>query len=192
MFGKIARELKMITEMIKASRATPKTVPQMRFEDLDNALNMALWASNCLAFNDFCNRADIFGKFILHHDDREEAKKALDKYIETVCQQEYIPRWMRRDILFNCSQHFLEPDMNDVYSCVLNKYACGEMLCEKIEVYHAATEEERAKMRDEFDHDVLKLLDRHYRKEQYYRENAEYIKELDDLVDSIQCDRYGI
>ena len=49
-----------------------------------------------------------------------------------------------------------------------------------------------AKMRDGLDWDILNLLDRHYKKEQYYRENAEYIKELDHLVDVIQCDRYGI
>lgn len=76
------------------------SILQPRVQNLYDAMGMAEWAINSASIGDFCNRAEIFGRFIAYYDDQEEARKALTFYTESICQkqeiaQSFAKNWMR-------------------------------------------------------------------------------------------------
>lgn len=165
---------------------------QKRSEFLETAVGMAEWALEGVCFNDACNRAEILGSFLIHYTDHDEVKEAICHYLEDICQRESLPRWVRRDIIFCLSRHFIEPDINCVYDDMLNLYGYEESDCEAAERYYDATAEVRDVLQRDLDEGILKLLERYDQKKQYYLNNAQYISELYALVDSIECGKYGI
>lgn len=156
----------------------------------------ALWASKKNEFSEWCGRTDVFGFLIVRHPDHEAAKTALTVYLESVCSMKELPRWVRRDIVFKATQHFIEPDIEEVHDFILNSGEYDETeawpLTDQVQAYHEADEEKRQKMRGEFDQHILALLDGFYEKLAFYQANKAYIGELYVLGDLIECKKYGI
>lgn len=164
----------------------PASIVQDRYRNLDTAVGMGEWAAEAAGFNDACNRAEILGRFLLRYDDRDEVVEAVCIYLTNL--RELIPSgWMRRDIVFRLSSHFMEPSIDDVYDDMLNNYGYDEADCSAAEAYHHATVKERTEMSKRLDPNILKILERYYRDERYYRENAAYIDEIYNLIDDIEC-----
>lgn len=159
------------------------------------APEMSEWArDSSLSFYELCERADQFGIFILHYEERKKAKTVLEQYTEAVCQMKGLPRWMRRDILFNVSRHFMEPD----FECFADDelfnggFEDGEALYDQAVAYNAADAETRKGMRTTFCPEALALIDSYYARAEYYQQNQKYIQELKDLEETIECSKYGI
>lgn len=164
-----------------------------RWENLNRLPVMVSWATESCTFNDACNRAEILGNFILHHNKRDEAKEALKDYVEAICQHESAARYVRRDIIFCLESYFLEPDYDTLCDEVLNAYDdAGEALSDLVVCYKMADEEERKEIRDKLPQEVNTLIDEFYENFAYYHKNQTYIDELHGIVDAIMGDKYGI
>lgn len=156
----------------------------------------ALWASEMGGFDEWRERTNVFGFLVARHPNHEAAKAALATYFENVCSRSELARWVRRDIVFNATQHFMEPDIEEVHEYILNsgEYDKGEAwsLSDRIQEYYEADEEKRQGMREGFDQTILELLDGFQEKHAFYQANRVYLDELYALADSIECGKYGI
>lgn len=157
----------------------------------------ANWAASGGSFNEYRERANAFGFFAVRHQDHVAAKIALTKYLEKICQRDEMPRWMRRDIIFKATQYLLEPDIEEVYEYILNSGAYEEneaqKCCDRVQAYNDANDEMRADMRGGcFDAKILELLDGFYEEIEFYKQHEAYLKELEELENAIECQKYGI
>lgn len=164
----------------------------LKIYDPNSAIGMAVWASDLnLSFKKACERADRFGNYLIHHEDMDEAKAALIKYTETIARASFLPRWVRRDILFKASQHFIEPDFecfaNEVYGVEEDDALFNQMMA-----YHAADAETRIKLRSGFTQDILEMLDGYYESAEHYQQRQRFIMELKEIENMIECEKYGI
>lgn len=164
--------------------------PQHCYNQLtSSATEMAVWATEGVAFNDFCNRASVFGYFVAHYDDYEEAKIAVANFAEEICSMEGISRWVRRDIVGYASCHFYPNDSNDVLDAIAQQCDNDEEICQTAESYLAATVEDRANMK--VPDYVPRLINRFEHDKKYFESKQSYLQELREILYSIE-DKYGI
>lgn len=174
--------MQLICTLQRSNQCVPKT-----------ALGMAMWASDLnVSLDEACERARQFGDFIIHHQNQEDAKNAVRKYTKQICRQKRLPRYIRRDILFEASQYFLEPDFECFADDKIYSVYEDDALYDQAVAYNAADIETREQMRAEIDPEILKLLDGYYARAEHYRQNEQFIKELKQLEDEIECQKYGI
>lgn len=156
----------------------------------------ALWASEESGLDEWNERTSTFGFLVARHPNHETAKVALATYFEHVCSMKELARWLRRDIVFNATQHFMEPDIEEVHEFILNNGEYDEdeawALSDRVQAYHEASAEKRQEMRSSFDETILALLDGFHEKLAFYHANQAYLDELYDLTSSIECEKYGI
>lgn len=160
--------------------------------DLHMATNMAHWALNPGPFNHMCNCASILGNFLIHYWNREEAKTALAIYARGIASNQAAARFTRRDILFDLKRHFMEPDFDSFLDEIYDSSGEDEELYQQLKQYDQADDATRSQMRTEINSEVLLLLDAYYERVRFYRENQEYLNELYELEESIECNEYGI
>lgn len=169
----------------------------IRYTSIDGILEKAaLWASEMNGLDEWKERTNAFGFLVARHPNHEAAKAALATYFENVCSVEELVRWLRRDIVFNATQHFMEPDIEEVHYFVLNSGEYDENeawpLADRVQAYHEASAEKRQGMRSGFDETILALLDGFHEKLAFYHANRAYLDELYGLTYSIECEKYGI
>ncbi len=170
----------------------PEIPPQHRYRWLtSSAMEMSLWATEGVAFNDLCNRASLFGNFVAHYDNHDEAKVAVENYMEKICGDENMPRYVRRDIISCATCCFSAPCIDDVYNAIAEQYGDDDEIFQKAEIYLAASAEERAKT-DNLAPGILKIIKHYEQESQNYELNVDYLQELHKLATSIECDKYGI
>ena len=168
------------------------SILQPRVQNLYDAMGMAEWAINSTSIGDFCNRAEIFGRFIAYYDDQEEAREALTFYTESICQKQEMACWLRRDILFEAIRYLLEPEIEEVYECMMRNEFDGAELCEELDAYVTAREDDRIEVMKTLSPTAQKALSRYLERQKHYEAHAMLFQELVRLEEAIQCEKYGI
>lgn len=148
---------------------------------------MVKWAANAQTMNEFHERAEALGNFILRCNDEAEMKAALTEYVQQICELPGVPRWICLDIISDVEKYLMEPELEELYGKIITVVDAGRELViwSRIETYNAADEARRNSMRTEFSPEILGLLDQYYIRSQICRLRQDFLYELYQTIESL-------